>query len=120
MFGGWIISVLLDFTFIEKVVYFTCIPIGALLPDIDRVDTKLGHLIKPLSGWLNKTVGHRTLTHSLFFITVLYYSAIIAFGINIVFTGLMIGCVMHVLFDMMTPAGVSLLYPLSSKRFKIN
>lgn len=113
------ISVPLNFTPLEKLIYFAVVPFGAMLPDIDRTDTKLGHKIKPLSGWLNKVVGHRTLTHSLFFITVVYFSVIIAFGINIVATGIMIGCVLHVLFDLMTPMGVPLAYPLSDKVYKI-
>ncbi len=119
MYVGWFISLGLDFTLTEKVIYFACIPFGAMLPDIDMVDSKLGHKIKPLSGWLNKVVGHRTLTHSLFFITVVYFSVIIAFGINIVATGIMIGCVLHVLFDLMTPMGIPLAYPLSNKVYKI-
>ena len=113
------ISVPLNFTPLQKIIYFAVVPFGAMLPDIDMVDSKLGHKIKPLSGWLNKTVGHRTLTHSLFFTTVLYYSANIAFGMNIFTTGLMVGAAMHILFDTMTPAGVPLAYPLSTKIFRL-
>lgn len=80
---GWGISIFLDFTLAERIIYFICVGIGSILPDIDKTDSLIGHNIKFFSGWLNKKVGHRTLTHSLFFITVLFYSSIIAFGINI-------------------------------------
>lgn len=89
------------------------------MPDIDKDNTKLGNKIKPISKFINKKVGHRTLTHSLFFITVLFYSSIIALGINIVSVGLMVGAVLHIFFDMMTPMGVPLAYPLSNRRFKL-
>lgn len=116
---GWIFSIFLNFTVQEKIIYFICVGVGSVLPDVDRADSMVGHNIKYFSNWLNKTVGHRTLTHSLFFITVLYYSANIAFGMSIVSTGIMIGCVLHILFDLMTPMGVSLAYPISSKFYKI-
>lgn len=119
VFVAWIISVLLDFTLFETIEYFILVPIGIVLPDIDKDNTLVGRRVKPLSKFINKKVGHRTLTHSLFFITVLYYSSIIAFGNNIVSTGLMIGCVMHVLFDLMTPWGVPLAYPFSNKCYHL-
>lgn len=119
IFVGWWISVLVDFTITEKIIYFICIPFGALLPDIDMENTKMGSKVKPLSRFINKKVGHRTLTHSLFFITVLFYSSIIAFGINIISTGIMVGAVLHVFFDMMTPMGVPLAYPFSNRHFRL-
>lgn len=119
VFVGWWISALLDFTVIETIIYFICVPFGALLPDIDKDNTKLGRKVKPLSRFINKKVGHRTLTHSLFFITVLFYSSIIAFGINIISTGIMVGCVLHIFFDMMTPMGVPLAYPFSNRHFHL-
>ena len=39
--------------------------VGSLLPDIDTQHSGLGRLIKPLSGRLERTFGHRTITHSL-------------------------------------------------------
>ncbi len=119
LFVGWWIFALLDFTLVESIIYFICIPIGGLLPDIDMPKSKLGKRVKPLARFINKKVGHRTLTHSLFFITVLFYSSIIAFGFNTISVGLMVGCVIHIFFDMMTPSGVPLAYPFSNKRYKL-
>jgi inner membrane protein len=120
VFVAWVISVLLNFTVFEKIVYFILVPFGAVLPDIDKDNTLVGRRVKPLSKFINKKVGHRTLTHSLFFITVVYYSSIIAFGNNIFSTSIMIGCVMHVLFDLMTPRGVPLAYPFSTKHYHLH
>jgi inner membrane protein len=120
LFVGWWIYVLLDFTLAESIVYFMCIPVGGLLPDIDMPKSKLGKKVKPISNFINKKVGHRTLTHSIFFITVLFYSSIIAFGFNIISVGLMVGCVIHIFFDMTTPSGVPLAYPFSNKRYKLH
>lgn len=118
-FVGYWIYTILDFTLIETVIYFICIPIGGLLPDIDMENTTLGSKVKQLARFINKNFGHRTLTHSLFTVTVLFYSSIIAFGINIVSIGLMIGAVIHIFFDMMTPMGVPLIYPLSTRKFHL-
>jgi len=119
LFVGWWISLLLNFTTTETIIYFICIPFGALLPDVDKGNTKLGRKVKPLSKFINKKVRHRTLTHSLFFITVLFYSSVIAFGINIISVGIMVGCVLHIFFDMITPMGVPLAYPFSNRRFRL-
>lgn len=110
---------LLDLTITEKFFYFISMSVGLLLPDIDIQYSTYGKRIKPISKWLNKKVGHRTLTHSLFFVTVLYFSCNIAFGMNIFSTGLMIGCVAHIFCDLFTPSGVPLAYPLSNKRYRL-
>jgi inner membrane protein len=120
VFVAWIISVLLNFNIFERIIYFLLVPFGAILPDIDMPTTKMGRKVKLLSKFINKKVGHRTLTHSLFFITVVYYSNIIAFGINIVSTAIMIGCVTHIFFDLMTPMGEPLAYPFSDKCYHLD
>ena len=38
---------------------------GALLPDIDTPTSLIGRGCRPLARWLERRVGHRTLTHSL-------------------------------------------------------
>ena len=119
IYMGWLISVLLDFTLLEKIIYFISMTAGLLLPDIDMPTTTYGKRIKPISEFIHRTVGHRTLTHSIFFITVLYFSCNIAFGINIVTTGLMIGSVIHVFCDLFTVSGVPLAYPISNKCFRL-
>ena len=38
---------------------------GALLPDIDTTTSDLGKFVKPVSRWIERRYGHRTITHSL-------------------------------------------------------
>src|SRR5437773_12529756 len=50
---------------VNKVIYYTMVGFGALLPDIDNAHSTLGHKL----GWVSKEIqhiaGHRTLFHSL-------------------------------------------------------
>ena len=39
--------------------------VGALLPDVDTPTSPIGRVCPPLARWLERRVGHRTLTHSL-------------------------------------------------------
>ena len=43
------------------------VAIASLLPDIDSGASMIGRLAGPLADWLERTVGHRTLTHSAWF-----------------------------------------------------
>jgi len=38
--------------------------IGSLLPDIDTPTSSVGRPLFPLASWINRKVGHRTVTHS--------------------------------------------------------
>src|SRR5262245_23360652 len=39
--------------------------LGALLPDVDTPTSPIGRCCRPLAAWLERRIGHRTLTHSL-------------------------------------------------------
>jgi inner membrane protein len=41
---------------------------GSLLPDIDHTKSLIGKLFFPISKQIAKKYGHRTITHSLFFL----------------------------------------------------
>jgi len=109
----------LDFTIPETVGFYLFLAIGSLLPDIDHPESKLGRILLPISYLINNFVGHRTLTHSIFVITILFFASIIIWGMNTIIVGLTLGCMFHVAGDMLTPSGVCLLYPINKKRFKI-
>jgi inner membrane protein len=68
-----------------------------------------GRLLPPLSGWLERQVGHRTVTHSLLAqaLAGALAWALLPFGY---FLALGTGWVSHTLADMMTPAGVAWLW----------
>lgn len=102
--------------------------IGSVLPDIDHPGSFIGRKVKPISIILNRTVGHRGMTHAPIF--VLGLSALLGFlvmkltgftqAISLFFVlGLFAGMVSHLLMDMLTKSGIPLLYPFSKKDFSI-
>lgn len=84
--------------------------LGALLPDIDHPQSKLGRLLWPLSATLYRTVGHRGPTHSFFFLFLTLIPLVFGVSLTWVFP-VFIGCAMHLLADCLTPKGCQLLYP---------
>lgn len=87
----------------------------SLLPDIDTPKSLIGKPFYPLSKWLYRKYGHRTITHSILFALILtlityifqrlqiippHYAIIVFFA----YFG-------HLLLDMLTTTGVPLLYP---------
>lgn len=90
--------------------------ISSLLPDIDVKSSLLGRFIPFLPSVLERTVGHRTITHSL--ITTIGLSGVLyMFSPNLLIPFL-IGFLSHLILDIFT-GGVPLLYPFN-KRFAIS
>ncbi|VAX77096.1 Putative inner membrane protein YdjM [Serratia symbiotica] len=89
-----------------------------LLPDLDHPQSFLGRRLKWISIPITTLFGHRGMTHS--------YLAIMAFSISLssdllsiihiqlpedFIHGMVVGYTSHVLADMLTPAGIPLLWP---------
>lgn len=90
--------------------------IGSLLPDIDHPKSYLGNKVPIIPTLLYTTVGHRSLTHSLLFAAIMgTLLGLIDIPLGI---GMFIGIISHILLDMLTPQGVSYLYPFKKKRIK--
>lgn len=94
--------------------------LGSLLPDIDHPQSMLSGWI-PGSGLLTLFTRHRGITHSLLFCMLLpaalWYAMTSAGSIAIPYIyplGLVLGMCSHLLSDMLTPAGVPLLYPFKA------
>ncbi|MEA9391062.1 metal-dependent hydrolase [Acerihabitans sp. TG2] len=87
----------------------------SLLPDIDHPKSVLGQRLKWLSLPIARVFGHRGFTHSLLAIMggILLFTLHIAPGIVPLdaFHGMIIGYLSHIVADMLTPAGVPLLWP---------
>ncbi|WP_096198993.1 metal-dependent hydrolase [Bacillus sp. FJAT-45350] len=85
--------------------------IGALLPDIDHMKSKIGRKLPSISKLVYFFFGHRKFFHSILFVALLWgilrdmapYSFVL---------GLVIGTISHLIGDMMTPRGIKLFYPL--------
>lgn len=90
--------------------------IGCFIPDIDHPQSYLGRRVPLIPTLLYKTVGHRSLTHSLFFSFIMgIIVAIFDIGLGI---GIFLGILSHIFLDMFTPQGVSYLYPFNKKRIR--
>lgn len=87
-----------------------------LLPDIDHPKSVLGQRLKWLSLPIARAFGHRGFTHSLLAVA----AGLWLFQINVpadwpipadVLQGMTLGYLSHIAADMLTPAGVPLLWP---------
>lgn len=89
---------------------------SALTPDIDTKNSLLGRLIPVLPSIVEKTLGHRTITHSLIFTA--FYAFLIHLFLPDQLIPFLIGYVSHLVLDIFT-GGVPLLYPIN-RRFSIH
>ena len=100
--------------------------LGALIPDIDHKNSTISNKVKPIGNIISKIFKHRGFTHSILgsiIIIILFGWLFSLTGINKVFNiilikSIYIGIISHILLDMLTPSGVSLLYPYN-KRYSI-
>src|SRR6266496_4792590 len=121
---------------INKVIFFSMVALGSLLPDIDNAQSTIGRKF----GWISKEIqhiaGHRTIFHSLLG---LLLGSLLALGLeqlvifflaqrgfifpaqfveksHLVFIAVLFGCIMHIAADGLTEGGVPVLWP-NHKRF---
>lgn len=93
--------------------------IGSLLPDIDHPHSVLGRRLPFISKPLYRLCGHRSLTHSIFFLIICSLIPNLL-NLEMISTGLFIGILSHILLDLMCPGGgVAFLYPLYPYRIKL-
>ena len=94
--------------------------VGSLLPDIDLPTSAIGRPFFPIASWINRKIGHRTLTHS--FLGILLFG-LLAFVIGWALRGwlgasagsyarfLTLGFASHILIDTLNKSGVDLFWP---------
>lgn len=91
--------------------------VASTIADVDVPTSFWGRLLRPISRLINRRFGHRTLTHSLFFLLLLWGSVWLTTrltGSQLPYpTVFFFGFSSHLIFDMMTVQGVLLLYPYS-------
>lgn len=93
-------------------VYLIGLTTGALFPDIDESRSSIGRKVPLISGFINKTVGHRNLTHNIFlyipFMIYAYYMGTQTYKLEyILILGFCFGAILHILEDCLTNSGVS-------------
>jgi inner membrane protein len=89
-------------------IYFGLVLFGALLPDIDNPDSKVGRYF-PFVG---KIVGHRGIVHS--FVVGVPVCALVWYFIGSAYgIALLIGYASHLLIDGLTEEGINFLHPIA-------
>lgn len=99
--------------------------IVALLPDIDHPDSFIGRIFGPLSVYIQRRWGHRTVTHSIFavlsivlFLLPLSFLYFVQLGkFPSWFLALSIAFASHIFIDLFNRSGVRLFAPLSNKEY---
>ncbi|MDQ0205792.1 metal-dependent hydrolase [Alkalicoccobacillus murimartini] len=86
--------------------------IGAFIPDICHVHSTIGRKLPIVSRIVSFLVGHRTFTHSLLFVGLVYgiMNVLLPDAYNLQM-GLLAGICSHILLDMATVRGVKLFFP---------
>jgi len=110
-----VIGSLMGINILEQESYIGVTIFAALLPDIDHTKSPIGKLFYPIAKGINKRYGHRTITHTLAALILLW--AIVStitnsyYGTTDYGTIFFIAYLSHLLLDMMTIQGVPLFYP---------
>ena len=87
--------------------------LGSVLPDIDTTGSGIGKMFLPLSTFLERKYGHRTITHSLLgtMIFALIFSPMLLFHGSSFYNCLVFGILNHIILDAVNKTGVPLFYP---------
>ncbi|MEK7257799.1 MAG: metal-dependent hydrolase, partial [Bacteroidota bacterium] len=114
---GFFASVFFSLNVLASPALIAAVFAGSILPDADNPKSLAGRLFYPIARWLNRSVGHRTLTHSVLFVASL---ALVGAVVERTFTGevsfttvLVIAWFVHVVLDTFTLQGVQLMFPFS-------
>ncbi|BBA84657.1 membrane protein [endosymbiont of Euscepes postfasciatus] len=116
---------ILKFSIIEWNILLITSIIFSFFPDIDHPISSIGNKLKFISTFINKFFGHRKITHSILFLIIIYFlSKYILYKNNFylnksIHYGIILGCINHMLADMLTKHGICLLWPIKFK-FKFN
>ena len=105
----------LGINILESPYYLVTIVFAAQLPDIDHTKSLIGLTSYPIAKYLNRSYGHRTITHSLAALVTL---SLLAGMASVYFTGhriygtvFFLAYLSHLVLDMTTVQGVPLFYP---------
>lgn len=110
-----------DINIFSNSIYLSLCIFSSLLPDIDHTKSIIGKMFYPLAKYLDTKFGHRTLTHSLVFLTPIFIFFLF-FELNIINpyfdrTGtdfsliFLFAFISHLILDMLTVQGIPLFYP---------
>jgi len=108
-----LVGSIMDVSLFDKPEYIAAVVISSLMPDVDHPKAPIGILFYPVSKLISKYYSHRTITHSLLAVVVVWSLSWLLrsfSGVDLVFW-LVGGYSSHLVLDMMTVQGVALFYP---------
>ncbi len=87
--------------------------LGTILPDISNPNSLVGNFLKPVSSYLFRKYGHRTITHSWLAIAFATPPCLIAYFLLDTSSALifLFALLMHIITDMINVKGVHFMYP---------
>ncbi len=90
--------------------------LGALAPDVDHPKSTLGQLVRPLSLMVSLVFGHRGITHSTLAIVACLWVLVEYSNYSHLTLPFLVGYLTHLAGDILTPAGLPLLWPIRRRR----
>ncbi|MBP2292655.1 inner membrane protein [Azospirillum rugosum] len=90
--------------------------LGSLAPDIDHPKSTLGQWVKPLSLLVSAIFGHRGITHSTLAIAACLWFLHEHAAYSHIIIPFLVGYLTHLAGDLLTPAGLPLLWPIKRRR----
>ena len=123
VFTGFIGSII-GVNIFSSVALLSATLIGSVIPDIDTPNSIIGRIpiVSYVAKYINRKVGHRTLTHSLpflFLVGIVVSMLNLKLAIDDLTVVVLVAMFSHILFDMMTVSGVVFLYPFSNSLFVV-
>ncbi|MGV3041954.1 metal-dependent hydrolase [Staphylococcus rostri] len=118
---GTAVALHFELDIFETVTSMVIAGIASIFPDICHTRSKIGRKLWLLSWIIKHLFGHRTLTHSILFIAMIYGLLYVIHTPIYYMISIICGMLSHVILDMLTPRGVHLLFPLPIRvRFPIH
>lgn len=106
---------LFEINIFSSPLFIILVIIGSILPDIDHTKSLIGKLFYPISKYISKNYGHRTITHSAIFLFLITSISLFLekyflnnYEITII---LFFSILSHLILDMCTLQGIPLFYP---------
>lgn len=99
------------------ILFYSAAAMGSIIPDICHPKSTIGRMVPAFSKVVNQIFGHRSLSHSLLFLLLIYWllNFLQFAGSTSIQTGVLFGMGSHMLLDAMTTQGIKFFYPLQMK-----
>jgi len=97
-------------------IYIAIVLLAAVIPDIDKSDSKVGRRVHALSWFIEKTFGHRNLFHSIFPLIAIFLIFFYFLGWNVAGAAILIGYGSHLFIDCFTHMGIGPFHPIYNRR----